>query len=153
VDEGLRLFLAYNEAHIADRTVVYPGVRETLPLLAETGRTLAIVSNKNAVLCRTLLATLGIDRFFPLVLGADSTPSRKPSPEPLLAVMEQCGARPDETVMVGDSINDIAAGRAAGVATVGCSWGYAPDELGDATCRIDAFADLATLPLLAGRDA
>ncbi len=151
VEEGLRLFLTYNEAHIADRTTVYPGVREALPLLADNGRALAVVSNKHEALCRTLLATFGIDRYFPLILGADSTPFRKPAPEPLLAVMERCGARPEETVMVGDSINDIAAGKAAGVVTVGCSWGYAPDELADADCRIDAFADLAVLPILAGR--
>jgi phosphoglycolate phosphatase len=56
----------------------------------------------------------------------------------------------DETIMVGDSINDVAAGVAAGVFTVGCTYGYgAPEELAAAAVQIRAFAELQALPLLA----
>jgi phosphoglycolate phosphatase len=58
------------------------------------------------------------------------------------------------TLMVGDSINDIAAGTGAGVITVGCSWGYGDDtELSGALWRIDTFVDLLSLPPLADRPA
>jgi phosphoglycolate phosphatase len=149
IDDGLRLFLAFNEENLADHTLLYPGVVETLERLQMAGRQFAVVSNKNTRHCRMLLERLQVDRFFPAVLGADSVPTIKPSPEPLLAVMRASAVSAAETVMVGDSINDIAAGKGAGVVTVGCSWGYGrPAELAEADYRIDTFAALAALPFL-----
>jgi phosphoglycolate phosphatase len=147
IEEGLRIFLSYNEAHIADQTRLYPGVRETLPALG-AGRQLAVISNKNVSLCTKLLDVLGIAGYFADVLGADSLPFRKPSPEPVLKIMADCGVTAAETAIIGDSINDIAAGRAAGVATVGCTYGYGENaELVEADYRIDRFAELIVLPL------
>lgn len=152
VEEGLGLFLAYNELHIADRTVLYPAAEAVLARLREEGRLLAIVSNKNESLCRKLLAVLGVERHFAAVLGADSTPFRKPSPEPLLQLMRDFDVTADETIMVGDSINDVAAGREAGVVTVGCSFGYGDaEEIADADYRIDRLSELMELPFWAGR--
>jgi phosphoglycolate phosphatase len=147
-DKALALFLDYNEAHIADKTRPYPGVAETLALLRDAGKVMTVVSNKNVALCRKLLAFLGIDGFFAEVLGADSLPFRKPSPEPLLKLIRDLGVSAAETVMVGDSINDIAAGKGAGVATVGCTYGYGDiSELAEADHRIDHIAELVELPL------
>lgn len=146
---GLQHFLAHNEDHLADRTVPYPGVVTTLATLQQAGNAMVVVTNKNEALSRSLLTTLGLDRFFQAVYGADSLPARKPSPEPLLHVMAKLGHGPEMTLMVGDSINDIAAGRGAGIVTVGCTWGYgAPAELVDAEWRIDSFPELLTLPVL-----
>ena len=148
VERGLALFLAYNEAHIADRTVLYPGVAQTLEVLAGQGVPMVILSNKNVSLCRTLLESLRVYRFFADVVGADSLPFRKPSPEPVLHILRQFGVAPAGAVMVGDSINDIAAGRDAGVVTVGCRYGYGDlSELTDADYRISAFPELVALPL------
>ena len=94
---------------------------------------------------------MGIDRHFAAVFGADSLPACKPSPEPLRHVMGRFGIGPAETLMVGDSINDIAAGNGAGVITVGCTFGYGdPAELASADYRIDSFGQLLALPPLAG---
>lgn len=151
VEQGLALFLTYNEEHIADRTVLYPAVRETLELLSARGFTSVVVSNKNESLCRKVLGVLRLDGFFAGIYGADSLPARKPSPEPLRHVMHACGCSADETIMVGDSINDVAAGLAAGVLTIGCTYGYGkPAELDGAAIRIREFAELLTLPLFAG---
>jgi phosphoglycolate phosphatase len=151
IERGLAAFIAYNEAHIADRTLPYPGVVETLARLRDGGSPMAIVSNKNVALCRKILAILGIEGYFMAVLGADSLPSRKPSPEPVLKLVHDFGLAPVDAVMVGDSINDIAAGRGAGVVTVGCTWGYGDiSELAEADYRIDRFADLPGLPLFSG---
>lgn len=147
IDEGLAIFLAYNEAHIADNTRLYPGVTETLERLQGRGRELAVISNKNVGLCRKILAILGIEAYFAEVLGADSLPFRKPSPEPVLKLLRDFGVSPAEAAMVGDSINDVAAGRGAGVMTIGCTYGYGDiSELGEADCRIDSFAELIDLP-------
>lgn len=148
VEQGLALFLDYNHRHIADRTVLYPGVTETLDLLRGRGMRMAIISNKNVALCREVLSVLGVDYYFEEILGADSLPFRKPSPEPVLKLLADFGVAPERAALVGDSINDIAAGRGAGVRTVGCTWGYGdPMELKDADYRIGEFVELLEIPL------
>jgi phosphoglycolate phosphatase len=149
VERGLAAFLAYNGAHLADRTRLYPDVPETLARLQAAGSTLAVISNKNEDLCRQVLALLGIDTRFAAVLGADSLPFRKPSPEPVLKLLSDFGVSAGASAMVGDSINDIAAGKGAGVITIGCTYGYGDmAELADADFRIDRFSELVDLPLL-----
>ncbi|RQW82708.1 MAG: HAD-IIIA family hydrolase [Geobacter sp.] len=149
IERGLSLFLVYNEEHIVDRTRLYPGVVETLTTLRDAGLTLAVVSNKNAALCTKVLTTLEADGFFACVIGADSLPERKPSPEPLLKVLRYFAVPPERAVMVGDSVNDIAAGQAAGLATIGCTFGYGDlAEIKDADFLIDSLPELLKLPLL-----
>ncbi|RNC70110.1 MAG: HAD family hydrolase [Desulfuromonadales bacterium] len=143
IERGLALFLDFNHRHIADKTMLYPGVTETLDALRAGGKRLAIISNKNVALCREVIATLGAAHHFDEVLGADSLPQRKPAPEPVLKLLADFGVEPENAAMVGDSINDIAAGKGAGVHTVGCTWGYGDlDELLDADCRVDRFPEL-----------
>ncbi|MDU0459282.1 MAG: HAD-IA family hydrolase [Geobacteraceae bacterium] len=124
IGRALRLFLDYNEKHIADKSRLYPGVAEMLADLQRRGIRLAVISNKNEALSRLILKSLEIDDYFESVSGGDTFPEIKPSPLPLLRVIERQGVLPQECVMVGDSINDIQAGNLAGIATVGCSWGY-----------------------------
>lgn len=133
IETGLSRFLEFNQRHIADRSRLYPGVRDMLETLRERGIPMATVSNKNEDLSRLILAALGIGSFFRIICGADSFEEMKPSPLPLLGVAHRLAVPPGRTVMVGDSINDIQAGRRAGIVTIGCSWGYgAPEELGEA---------------------
>ena len=149
VEKGLERFIAYNLAHIADKTRLYPGVVETLQALEGAGYALCVLSNKNVALCREVLSRLGIERFFPSVCGADSLPFRKPSPEPVLALLRQYGVAAGECVLIGDSINDIAAGQGAGVVTVGCSYGYGElSELSGADYQVDDFQSLLNLSML-----
>ena len=124
LDRAVTLFSDFNASHIADRSRVYPGVTELLADLKNNGIRLSVVSNKPAHLCGSILQTLGIAPFFDTVAGGDSYPDMKPSPLPLISICEQLGCGTAEAVMVGDSINDIEAGRRAGIATIGCSWGY-----------------------------
>jgi phosphoglycolate phosphatase len=148
VEDALGIFLAYNDAHIADKTQLYPGVKDALELLRAGQREMAIISNKNVALCRKLLAVLGIDEYFGAVLGADSLPFCKPSPEPLQKLIRDFGVSTAETAMVGDSINDIVAGKGAGVVTIGCTYGYGDSsELAEAEFLIDRFTELIGLPL------
>ncbi len=152
VEIGINLFLTYNEAHIVDRTSLYPGAMETLAELRDRGMTMAVVSNKNVALCRKVLSTLDADGYFAAIIGADSLALRKPSPEPLLMVLRELGMAADSALMVGDSINDIAAGNAAGIATVGCTFGYGDfAELENATWKIDSIGELLKLPVLQDR--
>jgi len=149
VEEGLSIFLDYNLAHITDKTRLYPGVPETLAALQGQGRELCVLSNKNVALCREVLSRLGIGQYFPTVAGADSFPFRKPSPEPVQALLKQFGVATRECAMIGDSINDMAAGEGAGVITVGCSYGYGDSsELAGADYVVGDFPSLLGLPVL-----
>ncbi len=139
VDQALPLFLDYNMLHIADHTRLYPGVAELLPSLQQAGYQLALLSNKDEGHCRLLLQQLGLADYFAAILGADSLPERKPSPLPVLTIMERFSLTPAETLLVGDSSNDFISGKAAAVTTIGCCYGYGSEaELAEADFRVES---------------
>jgi phosphoglycolate phosphatase len=65
---------------------------------------------------------------FSIILGGDSVERRKPAPDALFKAMEFCRAEPGETVMIGDSLTDIEAGKAANTLTCAITGGFRPDE-------------------------
>ncbi|MBI1920202.1 MAG: HAD-IIIA family hydrolase [Geobacter sp.] len=148
-ERGLALFLEYNELHIADKTILYPGVWDTLAVLRNSSSKLVVLSNKNTGLCRKLLVKLEVAEMFAEICGADAHPFMKPSPKPIFSLMRKYGADAGRTVIIGDSINDISAGKQAGIRTIGCTYGYGgPDDLVDADYRVGSFAELLALPIL-----
>lgn len=127
-DDVLATYLdAYRARHL-ERTTLYPGVAETLALLASRDVRCAVVTNKPHEFSVSLLDHLGVADRFVAVIGGDSTPERKPSPVPLAAAMRACGAEPGETAMVGDGDADMYAGTAAGTFTVGVTYGFRSAE-------------------------
>jgi phosphoglycolate phosphatase len=128
IERALQMFVEFNTAHIADKSRLYPGAMEALESLADAGIRMAIISNKQEALSRLIIEEMGISRFFALICGGDTFPEMKPSPLPLIRVMERFGVKAGETAMIGDSINDFQAGQQAGIATIGCGWGYGGSE-------------------------
>lgn len=104
--------------------VEVPGLSGTLIRLAER-HTLGLVTNDGEAPARAHLASVGIAHHFAFVAGYDSGYGAKPDPGPLLAFARATGADPARTLMVGDSRHDLAAGRAAGMTTVGVLTGIA----------------------------
>ena len=148
VERALGLFITYNEAHIVEKTRLYPGVREALAALRDRGCRLTVISNKNEVLCHKVIHALGVHGYFEAVVGADTTPFRKPSPEPVLRLLHDFGVAPAQAAIIGDSINDVAAGQAAGVVTVGCTYGYGSlSELETADYLVGSFPEIPDLPI------
>ena len=144
VGPALARFLDLYEALPADPGSIYPGVPQTLARLAGAGHPIGLCTNKPQAIARSLLAELGLLPFFGAIVGGDSLPQRKPAPEPLLAVLAALGAPTSAAVMVGDGPNDVAAARAAGVASILVSYGYARGNPADlSTDRlIHHFTDL-----------
>lgn len=143
-DDVVKRFLEFYSEHIADNTFPYPGVRETLETL--NGFRKAVISNKREALSIKVLETLELLRFFELVIGSDSTAEKKPSPVPVLHVISTMGLAPEDSIMVGDSDLDIAAGKGAGVKTVGVTYGYRDKNyLKDADFIIDEIKDLPSI--------
>jgi phosphoglycolate phosphatase len=126
IREAVALFKDEYGQHLLDQTQLYPNVKEALNILSWAN--LAVVSNKPERFCRRILEGLGVAGCFRIILGGDSTQTQKPAPAPLLKAMDFCRVAPLETVMVGDSPVDIAAGKAAGVATCGVLGGFRPKE-------------------------
>ncbi|MBL8023122.1 MAG: phosphoglycolate phosphatase [Elusimicrobia bacterium] len=123
---ALEIFLPYYRDHCTDTTRLYPGVIETLRFFAGMG--LALVTNKPMVHTEKTLATLGLNTYFPVVLGGDSLARRKPDPEPLWEALRRLDVFPGDAVMVGDSPMDIQAARSAGVRVVAVSYGFRTEE-------------------------
>lgn len=127
-DEVMELFLARYENHLLDTTVLYPHVQETLHYFREKKR--AVVSNKLHRLTVSVLRGLGIEPCFDAILGGDSTPQKKPDPEPLHKVLGAFKVTPAKALMVGDGGTDIEAGKRAGVVTCGVTYGLGkPEEI------------------------
>lgn len=147
VDNALARFLRLYAARPADPASVYPGVPQTLARLAASGHPIGLCTNKPHAIARGLLGELGLLPFFGAIVGGDSLPQRKPAPEPLLAVLTALDVQPVGAVMVGDGPNDVAAARAAGVACILVSYGYARGNPADlaADRLIHRFVDLPDL--------
>jgi len=145
LDRVLKRYLAYYGSHIADHSQVYPGVRETLATLQAAGAGLAVVTNKFEHLARQVLEALELSAFFPVVLGGDSLPERKPSAAPLLEACFRLAAAPEATLMVGDSRTDIAAARAAKISVLCVPYGYNHGEPIEAAGADGIIPDLSAL--------
>lgn len=142
----VRRFLALYEPAIADRSLPFPGVVQTLAALKQAGLRLGVCTNKPDEATRRLLEALDLHRYFDAVSGGD-VPARKPDARHLLGVVERLGTAPARALMVGDSTNDVAAARNANVPVVVVSFGYTvvpATELG-ADAVVDSFAELAAL--------
>jgi phosphoglycolate phosphatase len=126
-EKVLPVFLECYARHLLDTTRLYPGVLGTLDRLAD--RTLAVLTNKPGELSRALLGGLGVAARFARIWGPDDAGGRKPDPEGLRRLVAGLGFVPAESAMVGDSGVDVAAGRAAGVRTIGVTWGFNPASL------------------------
>jgi phosphoglycolate phosphatase len=103
---------------------VYPGVAEGLGSWQAQGLKMACVTNKPTAFARTLLADKGLAGYFSLVVGGDTVARKKPDPMPLLHACSVLGIHPARTLMVGDSVNDAQAARAAGCPVLLVSYGY-----------------------------
>lgn len=137
--------------HLTGSTVLMPDVVSTLDELHGAGIALGLVTNKPQRFIETILDHFGLSHLFGVAIGGDSGVAKKPAPDMLLAAMEELGAEPWNTVMVGDSPADVESARAAGASAVLVRGGYtnvALEKLG-ADVAIDSLADLAAaLPAL-----
>ncbi|MFA7639126.1 MAG: HAD family hydrolase [Parvibaculum sp.] len=124
LDQTLAEYLDYYERHIADHTKLWPGMRDQLDRLADAGALMAVCTNKVEGLSRKLIETLGIDHYFPVVIGGDTLPLKKPDPEHLLEAIRQLGGNKAHAVMVGDSEADIYAAKNAGIPSICVTFGY-----------------------------
>lgn len=121
---ALTVFERHYEAGIVDATRPYPGVVEGLEALRRHGVALGCVTNKAGHFTDLLLARTGLRDYFGVVVSGDTVARKKPHPDPLLHAASQLGSAPGQTLMVGDSLNDVQSARAAGCPVVVVPYGY-----------------------------
>lgn len=137
-------FLKHYAAHTCIDTTPYAGVCDHLPQLANHF-TLAIATNKPEQFLPIILAKFGWTHLFKLVIGGDTLPTKKPDPAPLLYLCEQFNINKNQAIMIGDSKNDIQAGKNAGMATIGLSYGYNYNEPIECSAPDGVFADFSDM--------
>jgi pyrophosphatase PpaX len=140
VDVLISKYREYQLEH-HDRLVrCYDQVVDTVDSLRAAGHPLAIVTSKTGWLAKRGLDLVGLGEHFDTIVGCDICERHKPDPEPVRLALTSLGYEPDEAVFVGDSVHDMAAGRAAGMKAIGALWG--PSEREDLQrAGADALAD------------
>ena len=140
----LEVFLDHYRHNIADGSVIYPGVVETLTALKAQGARLAVLTNKPQELTDRLLPVMGLSPFFAEVYGAGRMDYVKPDARIFHDVVRDVGGNEGGAVMIGDSVTDLNTARAAGAPCILLSYGYTPipaQELG-ADIVLDDFAGI-----------
>jgi phosphoglycolate phosphatase len=123
-DKAYPIFLDLYAENTSKRSLLYPGVREGLDYLKAAGYALGCVTNKAAQFTIPLLKDLGVYADFSIVVSGDTLEHKKPHPAPLLYAAEFFKVDPANALMVGDSISDVKAARAAGFSVACVPYGY-----------------------------
>lgn len=132
-DRVVARFLAIYEPRATELTTLTAGASEATRALVEAGTPIGVVTNKPEAATREILSHFGLSELMQVVVGGDAGPAKKPEPGLLLLACERLGLAVDQVVFVGDSENDVAAAKAAGMAVVVLRGGYtsiAADDLG-----------------------
>jgi phosphoglycolate phosphatase len=128
-------FLDYYRQHKLDNTYAYEGVLEALAALRllpdGRARSMSVLTNKPVRPAQAICEALNLAPFFLHVYGGNSFATKKPDPLGLRALMDEAGAKPEETVIIGDSEVDVRTARNAGAWCIGCTFGLAPESLND----------------------
>ena len=143
---AVELFRKHYSKNLINQTNFYPSGREILDHFCNKKQ--AICSNKPEDFVRNILASLGSLDYFDAILGGDSLKSKKPDPEGLLYLLDRFQCSSEQTLLVGDSLVDLEAGKAAGVFTCIVNYGFGdPEEIALAKpdCSIDDLSELKEL--------
>lgn len=123
-EQAYPIFMALYAENTSKRSNLYPGVKEGLAFLKAQGYKLGCVTNKAAQFTEPLLKDLGVYDDFAIVISGDTLAKKKPDPMPLLHAADFFGVKPENALMIGDSVSDVKAARAAGFNILCMTYGY-----------------------------
>ena len=151
-EKAMPIFMDLYAKNTSGRSSLYPGVTEGIAYLKQAGFRLGCVTNKAEQFTVPLLKDLGIYDNFEVVISGDTLPKKKPDPMPLLHAAEVMGVTAEQSMMLGDSMSDVKAARAAGFQIVCMSYGYNhgidirdsnPDEVIDSMAELQGLLEVA----------
>lgn len=147
VQQALDFFLAYYRDHMLDYTTLYPGVADTLDVLLQSGKRMAVLTNKPVRISKAIISGLGLERHFFQIYGGNSFAQKKPHPIGIETLLSEAGTVAGNAMMIGDSAVDIQTARNAGIKACGVTYGFQPETLAaePPDFLIDRFEDLPTV--------
>jgi len=124
-DQAVSIYREIFETVGAPAIVLFPGVRETLETLAARGIPMAIASSRGQHSLEMLVRRLGINTFIPPehCFGLETAARPKPAPDIMYVILGRLGVKPEETLVIGDTVYDIEMGRNAGCHTCAVTYG------------------------------
>ncbi len=141
-ERAIRLYQKHYGEHVSRHSRPFDGVVEGLQAFKAMGLRVACITNKAEQFTHPLLKDTGLFDYFELILSGDTLPKRKPDPLPLLHACQVFGVQPNELLLIGDSLNDTQAARAAGSPVFCVPYGY---NRGRPVAELDLDAVVPTL--------
>ena len=124
LSRALEVYERHYALVLTRETSHYPGVLEGLRAMHDAGFRLACITNKAEKFTVPLLQQMNLAHFFEITVSGDTTAKRKPDPMPLIHAAEFFKIKPEEMLLIGDSVNDYEAARAAGCPIFLVPYGY-----------------------------
>jgi phosphoglycolate phosphatase len=121
---ALQFFLGYYEEHKMDTTCAYPGIPDALAELSRKKVPMAVLTNKPVKISVRILDSLGLASHFRVIYGGNSFETKKPNPFGANKILNEFGAQPRETMIVGDSEVDVQTARNAGTIAAAVNYGF-----------------------------
>jgi pyrophosphatase PpaX len=130
IDEVMKDYLSFYRMHHNQLARIYPGMERILSSLKERGKLLALFTGKGTYTAMITLQEFHIEKYFDYVVTGNDVVKHKPSSEGLHKIMKHFVLRPDELLMVGDSVSDVKAAHEAGVKIAAVVWdSYAKEKV------------------------
>lgn len=126
LEEGIPICRAYFAEDPLYRVRPYAHIKESLATLKKNGIFTAVLTNKPYLQAIEVVETIFGKNTFDVIQGQEPDIPRKPDPAGALCVMKKLGVKPEECMYFGDTRTDMKTGHAAGVFTVGVTWGFRP---------------------------
>ncbi len=124
LEEGIKKVKEEYSLHLTDNTRFYKGMPECVNRLKKAGFKVGILSNKTEKFSRMVIEQLRMIEAFDFIYGGDSFDEKKPSPLPIIKILEEFKGDRRESFMIGDSCNDILSGKKAGIKTIAVVFGF-----------------------------
>ena len=122
VEEAMEDYFAFYETQHLQMADAHHGIRETLDTLKQRGVILAVFTGKGKRTTVITLENIGLKKYFDLIVTGDDVDNYKPSAEGIRKVLKTFSLKPDEVLMVGDSVSDVKAAREAEVSIAAVVW-------------------------------
>lgn len=138
VEKGLEIYRGYQRDNFLNDIQLFPGIRDLLDELSARQIKMALVTSRLKHTTMQAIDKFDMEKYFGYVVTADDVTRHKPDPQSALIALDKIGSRPDQTIMIGDTLFDILCARNAGCTSVLVSWslsladkikdGFAPEE-------------------------
>ena len=137
VEEAIEIYRSYHRDNFGELISLFPGMKELICEVKARGYKTALVTSRLYNTTMQGLEKYGIKQYFDVIITANDTTKHKPDPEPVNITLEKLGSKPENTIMLGDTLFDLLCAKNAGVKSVLVSWslvlgGKTKEDLGDA---------------------